>query len=153
MRLAPRRRKHWLMAALVLVVLAVASWRSGMLARGWFFMQMNSPARLVEKIREDGLQDTVYNVLDKLLDPDSLPTLRYSMRDGSDQALVESAIERARLPPFKTIVAAPTAQLKPASGLSPNHAQWTRSHGNDFSDKFSSLQQITPHNVDQLQPA
>jgi quinoprotein glucose dehydrogenase len=153
MRLAPRRRKHWLMAALVLVVLAVASWRSGMLARGWFFMQMNSPARLVEKIREDGLQDTVYNVLDKLLDPDSLPTLRYSMRDGSDQALVESAIERARLPPFKTIVAAPTAQLNPASGLSPKHAQWTRSHGNDFSDKFSSLQQITPHNVDQLQPA
>ncbi|KQP11882.1 PQQ-binding-like beta-propeller repeat protein [Pseudorhodoferax sp. Leaf267] len=148
-----RRRRLLLGLAVVAGALALAGWRSGVAERAWFILEKNNPTVLVQKIRDEGWRDTFYSVLDKMSDGDLIPTLRYSLADGSAQALVESAEERARLPAFKTVPALPLAERKPASGHAPDHAQWTRSHGNDFSDKFSSLAQITPQNVASLQPA
>jgi quinoprotein glucose dehydrogenase len=151
--MTPRSRRRWLGTALVLGGLALVGWGSGWVERGWFIVQKNDPSVLLHKIREEGLRETFYTVWDKVTDAELIPTLRYSLTDGSARALVESAEERSRLPEFKTIAALPPGESRPASGLAPDHGQWARSHGNDFSDKFSSLGQITPQNVGRLQPA
>jgi len=148
-----RRRRVLSLLLLFLGLLLAAAWLSGGLGRLLFFLEKNSPRTLYEKVRDEGLRGTLESLLDKVSDNASLPTLKYSLAELGSSPDIESAQERARLPEFKLQAAVAPASLKPASGFSPDHALWQRSHGNEFSDKFSSLTQITPDNVKNLQVA
>ena len=68
-------------------------------------------------------------------------------------AKVEDARARSRLPEFREIAAAPTAELTPASPFQDAPGQWIRSQGDAFSSRYSSLTQINRANVAQLQVA
>ncbi len=71
------------------------------------------------------------------------------------EALIEDAAARAALPEFQVIPAATTAELTPAQGW-PTTEQlrgWSRSLGGPASTRYSSLTQITPANVKDLQVA
>lgn len=139
--------------AIGLALLTGVAWYSGNLARITYFLEKNSPRNFYEKLRDEGLVGTFDALVDKLSGDEALPTLRYSLADPAGAPPIESAEARARLPEFKQLPAADVASLRPASGQSPDHASWQRSHGNEFSDKFSTLDQITPANVERLAPA
>lgn len=68
---------------------------------------------------------------------------------------LEDAEARAALPLYKTIPAATDDELTPANGWpeADSYTRWTRSLGGSSNARFSSLTQITPENVSQLQAA
>lgn len=68
-------------------------------------------------------------------------------------ARVEDAAARSRLPEFREIPAAATAELTPASPFEDGHGQWMRSQGDAFSSRYSSLTQINRANVGKLKVA
>ncbi|HYE20165.1 MAG TPA: PQQ-binding-like beta-propeller repeat protein [Tepidisphaeraceae bacterium] len=72
-----------------------------------------------------------------------------------DYWAVEDPAERATLPEFQTIPAAPTAELTPTNGWpgAAEYAAWFRSHGNNANTRYSPLTQITRENVGQLKKA
>lgn len=68
---------------------------------------------------------------------------------------VESDIERSKLPKQKIIKAKNKDLSKQLYKVDEylNDKSWTRSHGNYFSTRFSSLSQIKPNNINQLKLA
>lgn len=68
---------------------------------------------------------------------------------------VESAEDRAALPLYRFIPAALPNELTPSDGLPAREAsqQWTRSHGDNGSRRYSSLDQLNRTNVHQLEVA
>jgi len=66
---------------------------------------------------------------------------------------IEDPRERASLPEYVDMPAATDAQLTPALTPVEQHLEWTRSHGDSTSSRYSALTQITRDNVASLQVA
>ena len=66
-----------------------------------------------------------------------------------------ASAQAAELPLYKVIAPASPAELTPANGWpsAEDYRHWTRSSGGSTSNRFSSLSQITPDNVGQLELA
>ena len=76
------------------------------------------------------------------------------LAEGPDYWAIESAAEREKLPLYKVIPAAAPDELTPA-GNWPDEADymnWTRSHGDPSSSRYSALKQINRRNVADLRP-
>src|SRR5580765_1119601 len=72
-----------------------------------------------------------------------------------DYWAVEDPKERAKLPLYKTIPAAPPGELTPANGYPKPETflTWHRSHGDNGGTRYSALDQINRQNVGKLQQA
>lgn len=84
-----------------------------------------------------------------------LPQFAVKAADKPDYWAVEDAAARTKLPLYKTIPAAKPNELTPANGF-PKEAtfrNWSRSHGDNGSARFSALTQINKSNVTQLKEA
>ena len=68
-------------------------------------------------------------------------------------ARVEDAAERARLPEFQDVAAASPSELTPGTAFMDQRGQWTRSQGDEYSSRYSSLTTINRTNVAHLQIA
>jgi quinoprotein glucose dehydrogenase len=68
---------------------------------------------------------------------------------------LENPLERAALPEFQEEPAAKASELTPANGYPrpETYVQWQRSNGDATNSRFSALDQINRHNVNQLQIA
>jgi glucose dehydrogenase len=82
-----------------------------------------------------------------------LPIQTTAVAASAVSAPVEDAHARALLPEYKTIPAAKPGELTPAATINDNHfGRWTRSQGDNGARRYSSLNQITRDNVQQLEP-
>ena len=75
--------------------------------------------------------------------------------DASHYWGIEDAQARQRLSLFKTIPAASINELTPSEGLPPrsDYRNWPRSHGDNYSSRYSGLTQINRSNVHRLEVA
>ena len=116
----------------------------------------NSPSEAIyyffQMLKKDGLLNTFTAVRGKLGNDPRLG-LGYSLADPTTYPPVESEVERALLPEYKTIPAADVANLPPSSGGVGNFDVWERSNGGNDSAKYSTLDQINRLNVNDLQVA
>lgn len=85
----------------------------------------------------------------------TLPLFTLSAAEKPDYWAVEDAAARAKLPPFQVIPAAKPSELTPANGFpkSDTFSNWSRSHGDNGSARFSALTQINKANVTNLTQA
>ena len=74
---------------------------------------------------------------------------------GFLHAQVEDAVQRSRLPEYKTIPAALPQEQTPTNGLpaADSMRTWSVSHGDSFADRYSALAQINRENVKNLREA
>src|SRR5665213_1382637 len=70
-----------------------------------------------------------------------------------ESTTIEDAIQRASLPEHENLPAAATSELTPALPRDEKYVEWTRSHGDASSSRYSSLTQINRDNVGNLQVA
>ena len=68
-------------------------------------------------------------------------------------AKLEDPLQREALPEYQDIPAAADAELTPAIPADENRENWLRSQGDDADTRYSSLTQINPENVENLQVA
>jgi len=83
------------------------------------------------------------------------PCIFLHAAEKPDYWAVEDAAARAKLPPFQVIPAAKPGELTPANGFPKDDTfrNWSRSHGDNGSARFSALTQINKANVGQLTEA
>jgi quinoprotein glucose dehydrogenase len=103
-----------------------------------------------DRVRQEGLAATVKAISAKVEDPLVTQEVKHSLFDPAKRPPAEDAAERARLPEFKIIHGADPATLSPAQAVDQPFDTWHRSHGNDYSSKFSSHAQIDKRNVSRL---
>ena len=106
-----------------------------------------------DRLHKEGLGATLKAIVSKAADPVVNQSIGYSLFDQSGQAAIESATERARLPEFKVIPGADASKLAPSRDGGLPFDTWQRSHGNNFSSKYSSHAQINKANVARLEVA
>jgi len=84
-----------------------------------------------------------------------VPLIGLNAAEKPDYWAVEDAAARAKLPEFKVIPAAKQNELTPANGFPKEETfrNWSRSHGDNGSARFSALTQINKGNVTQLTEA
>jgi hypothetical protein len=113
----------------------------------------NSPteavSNLLQILRKDGLLNTLRTVRNKLGNDPRLG-LGYSLYDKASYPPLESSAERDALPEFKIIPGVDVATLPPSRATDLRHDTWHRSHGGDFSAKYSAFDQIDRNNVGEL---
>jgi quinoprotein glucose dehydrogenase len=116
----------------------------------------NSPSEAVfylfQKLRKDGVINTLWAVRDKLRNDPRLG-LGYSLYDKASHPPIESAAERNALPEFKTIPGADVTALPASRPTALRYDTWHRSNGDDLSGKYSALDQIRVDNVQGLEVA
>jgi len=108
---------------------------------------------VTERLRKDGLMDTVTAIFSKMDAPLITQELLYSVFDPAQAPAPDSAVEREKLPLYKVIPGADPASLAPSRDGELAYDSWHRSHGNDHSSKFSSHAQIHTGNVARLEVA
>ena len=113
----------------------------------------NSPTEAVfylfQKLRKDGVVNTLWAVRDKLQNDPRLG-LGYSLYDRSSYPPVENADDRNALPEFKTIPGADVSALPASHPEAISYDTWQRSNGDNQSGKYSALDQIRVENVPRL---
>ncbi len=73
--------------------------------------------------------------------------------NADPSAKLEDPLQRASLPEYQDVPAATDAELTPAIPTEENRENWLRSQGDDADSRYSSLSQINPENVKNLQVA
>ena len=150
----PGRLKWLLLAAVGLGVLATgAEYKFNLVSkiRGDGLGKLASVA--YARVRKEGVVATWNAVFAKLEAPPVAQEVGYSVFDKSGRPPLESAAERAALPEYKVIPGADIASLAPSRDAGLPFDTWHRSHGNDFSSKYSSHAQIDRGNVARLEVA
>jgi quinoprotein glucose dehydrogenase len=114
----------------------------------------NTFLRICARLSEHGIANSWSTLLDRLNAPYAgNPTLKYSLYDRSGYPPVESPDARNALAEYKVIPAVDVATLPPSRSIDGRYDTWHRSNGDDFSSKYSSLDQINRDNVKYLEMA
>lgn len=142
--------------ALVLLALLLAfALESGTLGRVGAAGLQSNWTKFRQKLIREGFEGVWDAIADRLsgANLDAGPSVRYSLYDKASYPPVEDAAARVGLPEFKTIPALDVAQHPASSVPDKRYESWYRSHGDDASGKYSSLDQIDTGNVAQLEVA
>ena len=152
MKIARFKWLFWLIAGLALLVTG-AEYKFSLVSK----ISKDGPGKLArvayERVRKQGIAATWHAIFARMEDPLVTSDLKYSVYDKASLPPLESAAERGKLPEYKVIPGADVATLAPSRDASMAFDTWHRSHGNDFSSKFSSLAQIDTRNVADLEVA
>lgn len=114
---------------------------------------------IVTKFRHKLNKEGVSGVWDSIVERfdsaalDTNASIRYSLYDRSSYPPVEDAAARAALSEYRVIAGLDIDKYPAARPIRSRYDTWHRSHGDDSSSKYSSLNQIAPDNVRQLEVA
>lgn len=108
-----------------------------------------------QKLVRQGFEGVWDAVVDRLMGTDLAagPAVKYSLSETASYPPIEDPAKRAALPPYKTIAGLDATKHPPSRESSARFDSWHRSHGDDTSSKYSSLDQINIGNVAQLEVA
>ena len=143
------------------LVLSVLAFKLGLVEEVEHIGFDNAVARFQQKLGKEGVRGVWNSVLDRFhhpfVDPDpedpEFPRLKYSLYDKASYPPLEDAKARNALPEYKVIAGIDTRKLPPSREIGRRYDTWHRSHGDDSSSKYSSLDQIDTRNVGQLEVA
>ena len=138
------------------MLLAVLALKAGMLDKVADAAGLRKPwTKFQQKFVREGLSG-VWEAIRERLDGTNLvagPSVKYSLYEKASYPPLENPASREALAEYK-VVAGLEIEKHPASRETGRRFDsWHRSHGDDFSSKYSSLDQIDPGNVAQLEVA
>lgn len=111
--------------------------------------------KLRQKLVREGFEGVWDALADRLSGRDlaSGPAVRYSLDDKATYPPSDDPAAREALPPFRSIPGLDPTNHPGSRAAAGRFDTWYRSHGDDSSSKFSSLDQINTRNVAQLEVA
>lgn len=111
--------------------------------------------KLSRAYSEYGFSGLVDLIVKRTTDPMIVlsPTLQYSLLDKTSQPPQERPEERDALPVFKVIPHANVSALPAAMADDKTYSEWHRSNGDEFSTKYSAIDQVNQGNVKSLETA
>lgn len=137
------------------LILAVIEYKFDVVAKVKRVGLENTVDRIQKKLRREGVLGVWNTVLERFSDPyvDPDPSLKYSLYDKASYPPLENAEARNALAEYKVIAGIDVVKLPSSRETGRSYDTWHRSHGDDFSSKYSSADRINTRNVGKLEVA